>query len=139
MGKRMIDVIGGEAAVRSLVEDFYDLVEVLPEGENLRKLHLRGHGLAHVRVEQFNFLNGFLGGRRYYMEKHGHMDLRRMHAHVPISVRDAEDWLACMDKALAQNRMAGPEVDRLRATFRRICMMLVNDLRAWGLPGDAGK
>lgn len=138
MTKHMIDVIGGEAALRGLVEDFYDLVETLPEGENLRKLHLRGHGLAHVREEQFNFLSGFLGGQRYYQEKHGHMDLRRMHAHVPISVRDAEDWLACMDKALAENRMSGPEVDRLRATFRRICMMLVNDLKAWGLPGDSG-
>jgi len=137
MTQHMIDVIGGEAAVRRLVEDFYDLVEVLPEGENLRKLHLRGHGLAHVREEQFNFLTGFLGGRRYYMEKHGHMDLRRMHAHVPISIQDAEDWLACMDKALAKNRISGPEVDRLRATFRRICMMLVNDLKDWGLPADA--
>lgn len=138
MSQHMIDTIGGEAALRSLVKDFYDFIEVLPEGENLRKLHLRGHGLAHVREEQFNFLSGFLGGRRYYQEKHGHMDLRRMHAHVPISVQDAEDWLTCMDRALAENGLAGPEIDRLRATFRRICLMLVNGLQEWGLPGDAG-
>ncbi len=137
MSGRMIDTLGGETALRSLVEDFYDFVETLPEGENLRKLHLRGHGLAHVREEQFNFLSGFLGGRRYYMEKHGHMDLRRMHAHVPISVQDAEDWLTCMDRALEKNGMSGPEVEQLRATFRKICMMLVNDLMAWGLPVEA--
>lgn len=138
MSGRMIDTIGGEAALRSLVKDFYDFIEVLPEGETLRKLHLRGHGLAHVREEQFNFLSGFLGGRRYYQEKHGHMDLRRMHAHVPISLQDAEDWLTCMDRALAENGLSGPEIDRLRATFRRICLMLVNGLQEWGLPGDAG-
>lgn len=137
MSRHVIDIIGGETALRSLVEDFYDFVETLPEGENLRKLHRRGHGLAHVREEQFNFLSGFLGGRRYYQEKHGHMDLRRMHAHVPISVQDAEDWLTCMDRALEKNGMSGQDVDRLRAAFRTICMMLVNGLQDWGLPRDA--
>lgn len=137
MTKRLIDQIGGEPALRQLVEDFYDLVEVLPEGETLRKLHLRGHGLNHVREEQFNFLSGFLGGRRYYEEKHGHMDVKLMHAHVPISAQDAEDWLTCMDHALAKNNLAGPEIDRLRAIFRRVCMLLVNDLREWGLPSEA--
>ncbi len=137
MSQLMIDAIGGENAVRRLVEDFYDFVELLPEGETLRKLHLRGHGLAHVREEQFNFLSGFLGGRRYYQEKHGHMDLRRMHAHVPISAQDAEDWLTCMDRALEKNQLSGPQIDRLRTTFRRICMMLVNDLREWGLPAES--
>lgn len=136
---RMIDAIGGEDTLRRLVEDFYDLVEVLPEGESLRKLHLRGHGLAHVRIEQFNFLSGFLGGRRYYEEKYGHIDVRLMHAHIPISMQDAEDWLNCMDQALARNGLAGPEIDRLRDTFRRICMLLVNDLAAWGLPGDLAR
>ncbi|WP_299905264.1 group II truncated hemoglobin [uncultured Paracoccus sp.] len=136
MSGQMIDRIGGEPALRHLVEDFYDLIETLPEGESLRRLHLRGHGLAHVRQEQFNFLSGFLGGRRYYLEQHLHMDLRRMHGHIPIRAQDAEDWLACMDKALARNGLSGPEIDRLRDRFRKICLMLVNDLQDWGMhPG----
>lgn len=139
MSRRMIDTVGGETVLRQLVKDFYDLVETLPEGETLRKLHLRGHGLAHVREEQFNFLSGFLGGRRYYEEKHGHMDLRRMHAHVPISLQDAEDWLFCMDRALSMNGLARPEFDRLRATFRKVCLMLVNDLSDWGMPAGRGR
>lgn len=129
MATYMIDTVGGEAGLKKLVTDFYDLVETLPEGETIRKLHLRGHGLAHVREEQFNFLSGFMGGRRYYEEKHGHMDVRLMHAHVPIAVQDAEDWLTCMDQALVENQLVGPQIDRLRAIFRRICMMLVNDVR----------
>lgn len=137
MIKRMIDTIGGEAALRQLVNDFYDLIEVLPEGETLRRLHMRGHGLAHVREEQFNFLSGFLGGRKYYEEKHGHMDLRRMHVHVPIALQDAEDWLYCMDQALAANGLEGSEIDRLRGIFRRICLTLVNDLSDWGGPANA--
>lgn len=133
MAQAMIDHIGGEDALRKLVEDFYDIVEFSADGARLRTLHIRGHGLDHARVEQFNFLSGFLGGRRYYEEKHGHMDVRLMHAHVPVSAETAEDWLKCMDQALADNGLAGPEVDRLRAILRRICMMLVNDLTDWGI------
>ncbi|MCB2128128.1 MAG: group II truncated hemoglobin [Rhodobacteraceae bacterium] len=134
MQKPLIDRIGGEDGLRKLVEDFYDIIEFSEDGARLRKLHARGHGLLHSRVEQFNFLSGFLGGRRYYLEKHRHMDLRRMHDHIPVSAETAEDWLRCMDQALEKNGLFGPEIDDLRATFRRICMMLINDLTDWGLP-----
>ena len=131
--KLLIDTIGGEEALRKLVNDFYDIIEVVPEGDTLRKLHLRGHGLDHVREEQFNFLSGFLGGRRYYQEKHGHMDVKKMHVHIPISEQDAEDWLTCMDYALEKNNLRGGDVDRLRGVFRRICLQLVNGLGEWGV------
>lgn len=132
--ERMIDVIGGEEAVRALVETFYDLVESEPEGENLRRLHQRGQGMANARVEQFNFLCGFLGGRRFYEEKHGHMNVKLMHEHVPISAEDAENWLYCMDMALEKLGHDGPRIDPLRAAFRRVALMLVNDLGEWGVP-----
>lgn len=134
MSGRMIDALGGEEAVRALVETFYDLVETLPEGENLRRLHRRGQGIANARVEQFNFLCAFLGGRRYYLEKHGHMDVKLMHEHVPISSEDAENWLFCMDRALETLNHRGDQIDRLRVVFRRVALMLVNDLGEWGRP-----
>ena len=134
MTKTVIELIGGDDKLRELVETFYDEIETNPLGENIAKLHLRGHGLNHVRTEQFNFLSGFLGGRRYYEEKHRHMDVRLMHAHVPISTEDAENWLKCMDIALDHVGMEGPHIDRLRQVFRRIALMLVNDLDAWGVP-----
>lgn len=136
--KTMLEEIGGEDRLRKLVEDFYDLIETLPEGENIKKLHARGHGLDHVREEQFNFLSGFLGGRRYYEEKFGHMNVKLMHEHIPITRQDAEDWLTCMDKALAQNGMSGPPIETLRAAFRRVALMLVNDLAEWGMPARPG-
>lgn len=127
MIKRMIDTVGGEVGLRKLVDDFYDIIETAPEGKALLKFHLRGHGLAHVREEQFNFLSGFLGGRKYYEEKHGHMDLRLMHEHVPIARKEAEDWLVCMDQALILSGLRGTEIDQLRDVFRKICLLLVND------------
>jgi len=134
MQQTMIEHMGGEGAVRDLVEAFYDLMETLPEGAHLRLLHERGQGMANARAEQFDFLCGFLGGRRYYAERHGHMDLREIHAHVPVRVEDAENWLLCMDRALVDCGHVGPEVDRLRASLRRAALRLVNDLGEWGVP-----
>lgn len=125
--KTVLDQIGGEAALRDLVEQFYDLVETLPEGKHILSLHLQNHGLAHTRVEQFNFLSGFMGGRQYYMEKHRHMNVKEIHAHVPIRTQDAENWLTIMDRALSDLDHEGLHIDRLRATLRRVAMILVND------------
>lgn len=122
----VINQLGGEVATRELVEVFYDFVETEPAGENLRRLHSRGHGLDHARVEQFNFLCGFLGGRRYYAEKHGHMDVKLMHAHVPITLEDAENWLLCMDKAMDVCGHSGALKTRLMQSFRRVALVLVN-------------
>ncbi len=123
----LIDVLGGEAMVRKLTHDFYDFIETDPRGANIMDLHFQGHGMSHVRAEQFDFLSGFLGGRRYYEENHGHMDVRAIHAHVPITTQDAEDWLYCMDLALEKNGLLDERTAGLRAVFRRICYMLVND------------
>jgi hemoglobin len=39
----MLNDIGGEQKMRDLVELFYDLVETLPEGSSLRRLHALKH------------------------------------------------------------------------------------------------
>ncbi len=132
MPPSILDQLGGEAALRALVKSFYDLVETDPRGENLMRLHFRGHGLAHVRAEQFDFLSGFLGGRRYYEENHGRMEVRMLHAHVPIALVDAESWLALMDQAINDLGHSGDHIDKMRAAFRRVAMILVNDLAEWG-------
>jgi hemoglobin len=60
--------VGGKAGLRNLVETLYDAIEFEPEGADLKMLHLRGHGVAHSRIEQFNFLSDFLGGPKLYAE-----------------------------------------------------------------------
>lgn len=122
----MIDRIGGEAQVHLLVNRFYGLIESLPQGEAIMTMHQRGHGLDHVRAEQFQFLCGFFGGRRYYHDHHGHMNLREIHAHVEIRAQDAEDWLAVMTRAMVETEVPDPERDEIMATFRRAALMLVN-------------
>jgi hemoglobin len=124
---KMIDQIGGEPGLRAVVKHFYDLVESEPEAARLLELHMDGHGLAHTREEQFNFMSGFMGGRQYYLEKHRHMNVREIHAHVPIFEQDAELWLSVMDRTLSDLGHMGPKVERLRVTLRKVALMLVND------------
>ena len=122
----VVEEIGGESVVRALVARFYDLIETAPESARIMDLHFQGHGLAHVRVEQFDFLCGFFGGRRYYAERHGHMNLREIHAHVPIRLLDAEDWLSCMGRALDDVGITGAARARIDTAFDRAARILVN-------------
>ncbi len=122
----MIKRIGGEEQVHLLVNHFYDLIESLPQGRAIMEMHLKGHGLSHVRPAQFEFLCGFLGGQRYYQERHGHMNLREIHAHVEIRREDAEDWLAVMDRAMVETGVPERERGEIMPTLRRAASMLVN-------------
>ena len=121
----MIDRIGGEAGLQDLVTRFYDLMESEPLGARIVQMHLEGHGLSHVRPEAFDFLSGFFGGRRYYMEAHGHMNLREIHDHVAIRLEDAEAWLALMDRAMAET-IPAEEAAQIGVAFRRAALALVN-------------
>lgn len=129
----MVDQIGGEEELRLLVDTFYDLIETLPEAKALHLLHSRGFGMNHVREEQFNFLSGFMGGHRFYLDKYGHMNVRKIHEHIPIRTNDAEVWLSTFDKALAARKLSGCHIEKLRATLRRVAFTLVNDVEDWRL------
>lgn len=100
MRKSPYQLLGGEAAVELLVNAFYDIVESDPAGASLMAMHNRGHGLAHARQAQFEFLSGFLGGPQLYLERYCHSNVRRMHAHLVIGTAERDAWLTCMDKAL---------------------------------------
>jgi hemoglobin len=117
------DQIGGEDAVRRLVDAFYDIVEFEAEGSELLILHLRGHGVAHSRIEQFNFLSGFLGGPRYYVEKHGHSNVRYMHEHVDISTAAKDAWLHCMSIAIDRAGLTFAK-EQLLEPFTRVATVL---------------
>ena len=118
--------IGGEEGVRRLVETFYDVIEYEPEGEALAILHLRGHGVAHSRIEQFNFLSGFFGGPRLYVEKYGHSNVRTMHAHVEINPAARDAWLNCMGIAIDRVGLPAKTKVQMMEHFTRVAQMLVN-------------
>jgi hemoglobin len=97
------DQIGGDAAVRQLVDRFYDLMDASPEATHARALHATS--LKSSREKLYMFLTGWLGGPPLYVEKHGHPRLRQRHFPFAISSRERDQWLWCMDKAMAEQPM----------------------------------
>lgn len=122
----LYDLIGGEEGVSRLVETFYDIVEQEPEGAPLLILHMRGHGVAHSRIEQFSFLSGFFGGPQLYVERHGHSNVRQMHDHVDINPQARDAWLTCMSMAIDRVGLPPDIKSQMMATFMRVAQNLVN-------------
>ena len=112
--------------MRALVKCFYDIIESELEGRALHVLHLRGHGVAHSRIEQFNFLSGFFGGPSHYVQKHGHSDVRTMYEHVEITAEARDAWLNCMSIAIDRVALPLNTKQELMRHFTRVAMMLKN-------------
>jgi hemoglobin len=122
----LYNLIGGEAAIRELVESFYDLVEIDPDGEPVHVLHLRGHGVNHLRRAQFEFLSGFFGGPKLYIARTGHSNMRMMHEHVPISQVEVDSWLLIMMRNLENLGYEAALKAKLMDHFKRAALMIKN-------------
>lgn len=107
--------IGGEDRVKALVERFYDLMELEPAYAAVRATH--GSDLARARQNLFWFLCGWLGGPQHYVERFGHPRLRMRHMGFSIGVRERDEWLACMDQAMADSAIDEELRRRLNASF----------------------
>jgi hemoglobin len=92
--------LGGESAIRLLVQRFYQLMDTLPEAYAARKLHPQD--LSGSEEKLFLFLTGWLGGPQLYVEKYGHPMLRRRHLPFAIGNAEAEQWMLCMRQAMAE-------------------------------------
>jgi hemoglobin len=91
-------LIGGEPAVRRLVERFYALMNELPEARAIRTLHPLDLTISKERL--FMFLSGWLGGPQLYAERFGHPRLRQSHLPFPIGTAERDAWMLCMTRAL---------------------------------------
>lgn len=109
------DTLGGELAVRALVDRFYDLMDLEPAYAVLRASH--GSTLADARDKLFWFLCGWLGGPAYYQERYGHPRLRARHLPFSIGLRERDQWLACMDQAMGETGVSPALRERLRQSF----------------------
>jgi hemoglobin len=108
-------MIGGEIAVRALVDRFYDLMDESPDFYGIRKLHPESlHG---SREKFYMFLTGWLGGPALYVEAYGHPRLRARHMPFAIGVSERDQWMACMTAAMADVGVEGALRERLIASF----------------------
>jgi hemoglobin len=99
-GPTPYELLGGEAGVRSLVDRFYDLMDLEQAYAGIRRMH--PPALDESRDKLFWFLSGWLGGPPLFAQKKGHPMLRARHLAFPIGVAERDQWLACMAQAMEE-------------------------------------
>jgi hemoglobin len=109
------DALGGESAVRALVDRFYDLMDLEADYAGIRALH--PPELDSSRDKLFWFLCGWLGGPSHYVERFGHPRLRARHLPFAIGIRERDQWLACMAQAMRELDIDPALSDRLAEAF----------------------
>lgn len=127
------ELIGGEAAVRHLVDRFYDLMDLEPAYRELRAVH--GAALEAARDKLFWFLCGWLGGPQHYVERFGHPRLRARHLPFAIGLRERDQWLACMGQAMREQGVDEALAARLHEAFFNTADWMVNQPRLVHKPG----
>ena len=107
--------LGGEPAVRALVDRFYDLMDLEPAYAGIRALH--PSTLDGSRDKLHWFLCGWLGGPNHYIERFGHPRLRARHLPFAIGIAERDQWLACMQQAMAEQGVDTALAQRLAESF----------------------
>jgi hemoglobin len=113
--RTIFELLGGEEAVRALVNRFYDLMDMEEDLAALRAAH--GPSLDSAREKLFMFLCGYLGGPDYYVQRHGHPRLRARHLPFSIGETERDQWVACMGRAMQDMNVPAPLTDRLLHSF----------------------
>ena len=115
--KSSYERLGGENALRALVDRFYDHMDSLPESETIRNLHPKD--LRSAREKLFMFLSGWLGGPDRYIAAFGHPRLRARHLPFSIGTEERDQWMHCMRKAFE-------EMDDIDSAFREQLLSALN-------------
>ncbi len=110
--------LGGDAAVRRLVDRFYDLMDSLPEAATIRAMHATSLDVSRERL--YWFLSGWLGGPPLFVEQRGHPRLRARHLPFAIGLAEAAAWMRCMAQALAEQVDDVALRDQLRDAMARL-------------------
>ena len=89
---------GELAGLTRLVNDFYDIMDDIPESKRIRDMH--PDDLSESRKKLIYFLSGWLGGPRLYRETFGPISIPASHSHLDISHSESDAWILCMQKAV---------------------------------------
>ena len=90
---------GGEAGIRTLVDDFFDRMGSDPRFRTIFDMHPDDKDVSRDKLARF--LCGWLGGPKLYREKYGAIGIPRVHAHLAIAGPERDQWLLCMTESVA--------------------------------------
>ena len=108
----------GEQGIRELTEQFYDVMDTLPEVARLRAMHAQD--LTPMKSKLAEYLIGWMGGPPLYAQKYGDVCMTEPHAPYHIGPEERDQWLLCMHKALERINASAELMDMLRVPLFRI-------------------
>lgn len=118
-------LLGGENAVRALVNRFYDLMDSEAQWRSpLREMHPKD--LSESKEKLFLFLLGWLGGPDLYVQKFGHPRLRARHASFPVDDQARDQWMACMLRAMQEQEMSPELYEHMQTSLQRTADFMRN-------------
>ena len=120
------DVIGSEQTLLNLVDRFYFYMDTLPEAQGIRAIHQ--HNLSSAKDKLFKFLSGWLGGPNLYIEEFGHPMLRARHLPFVISESERDQWMLCMNKALAELAMDSQLKINIQNALQQLATHMINQV-----------
>jgi len=116
--------LGGADGVRALVDRFYDHMDAAPEAAVVRAMH--PPDLSGSRDKLYWFLSGWAGGPPLYVMRKGHPRLRMRHFPFAIGPQARDEWVWCMEQAIAELVEEPMLADQLNGAFRRIAKHMQN-------------
>lgn len=118
------DVMGGETAIRNLVERFYYYMDTLPEAQGIRAMHQPD--LSSAKDKLFKFMSGWLGGPDLFVQEYGHPMLRARHFPFVIGESERDQWMLCMNKAIADVPMNPILETNLKNALQELATHMIN-------------
>jgi hemoglobin len=103
-GDASFQAAGGEAGIRKLVDDFFDLMGSDERFATIYEMHPEDKDVSRDKLARF--LCGWLGGPKLYHEKYGAIGIPRVHAHLAIATPERDQWLTCMGESVAKQPFA---------------------------------
>ncbi|MDR3419572.1 MAG: group II truncated hemoglobin [Nevskia sp.] len=129
-------LLGGEAGIRRLADEFYEAMDRLPEAAAIRAMH--AGDLAPIKQKLFEYLSGWLGGPHLYVARYGSFCLMGPHARYAIGPAERDQWLLCMREALRRVEAPPEVVQMLEKPLARFADALRTRDVAEDSPAEAG-
>jgi hemoglobin len=111
-------LLGGDEAVRRLVDRFYDLMDADPELRELRAMHATD--LTPMRQKLFEFMSGWLGGPPLYFARPDSACIVSAHRPFKIGAKEKDQWLSAMFRSLAETNLDQHTRDLIQQALNRM-------------------
>lgn len=115
--------LGGQAAIRRVVDRFYDLMDSEPAFVELRAMHAAD--LTPMRASLSGFLTGWCGGPRDWFEQNPGKCMMSAHARLDIGPYVAAQWCEAMRRALADSGVETILAAEITEAFGRMAVAMV--------------